>query len=114
MTNYNDNGGIGFRLKDEAAGEVPVAFVVRSNGSKISEDEIKQYISQQVLFNLYQISRLIFLLWECQDEFKDYSLILLCKGVQSKIIFLLLVYCILYYYFTYVCCKNRKCKRIMN
>jgi len=108
MTNYNDNG-VGFRLKDEAAGEVPVAFVVRSNGSNISEDEIKQYISQQVLFNLYQISRLIFLLWECQKEFKDCSLILLCKCVQSKIIFLLLVYCILYYYITYVCCKNRKC-----
>jgi 4-coumarate--CoA ligase len=36
-------------LKDEVAGELPVAFVVRSNGSKISEDEIKQYISQQVL-----------------------------------------------------------------
>ena len=35
-------------MKDEAAGEVPVAFVVRSNGSKISEDEIKQYISKQV------------------------------------------------------------------
>lgn len=38
------------RMKDEAAGEVPVAFVVRSNGSKISEDEIKQYISKQVNF----------------------------------------------------------------
>ncbi|XP_061361713.1 4-coumarate--CoA ligase CCL1-like isoform X1 [Gastrolobium bilobum] len=37
-------------LKDEAAGELPVAFVVRSNGSKITEDEIKQYISQQVVF----------------------------------------------------------------
>ncbi|CAL9149228.1 4-coumarate--CoA ligase 1-like [Musa acuminata AAA Group] len=37
-------------MKDEAAGEVPVAFVVRSNGSKISEDEIKQYISKQVVF----------------------------------------------------------------
>lgn len=35
-------------MKDEAAGEVPVAFVVRSNGSKISEDDIKQYISKQV------------------------------------------------------------------
>lgn len=40
-------------MKDEAAGEVPIAFVVRSNGSKISEDDIKQYVSKQVrsLFN---------------------------------------------------------------
>ncbi|KAL5066042.1 hypothetical protein RYX36_027779 [Vicia faba] len=37
-------------LKDEVAGELPVAFVVRSNDSKISEDEIKQYLSQQVVF----------------------------------------------------------------
>ncbi|KAI5348744.1 hypothetical protein L3X38_001631 [Prunus dulcis] len=37
-------------MKDEAAGEIPVAFVVRSNGSKISEEEIKQYISKQVVF----------------------------------------------------------------
>ncbi|KAI4379820.1 hypothetical protein MLD38_006066 [Melastoma candidum] len=37
-------------MKDEAAGEIPVAFVVRSNGSQISEDEIKQYISKQVVF----------------------------------------------------------------
>ncbi|XP_062164660.1 4-coumarate--CoA ligase 2-like [Alnus glutinosa] len=37
-------------MKDEAAGEVPVAFVVKSNGSKISEDDIKQYISRQVVF----------------------------------------------------------------
>ncbi|RZS03916.1 hypothetical protein BHM03_00034162 [Ensete ventricosum] len=41
-------------MKDEAAGEVPVAFVVRSNGSKISEDEIKQYISKQVKFSKNQ------------------------------------------------------------
>jgi len=39
-----------FSMKDEVAGEVPVAFVVLSNGSKISEQEIKQYISKQVLF----------------------------------------------------------------
>lgn len=36
------------RMKDEAAGEVPVAFVVTSNGSVIGEDEIKQFISKQV------------------------------------------------------------------
>lgn len=41
-----------FRMKDEAAGEVPVAFIVRSNGSKITEDEIKQYISKQVKINV--------------------------------------------------------------
>ncbi|XP_048133458.1 4-coumarate--CoA ligase 2-like [Rhodamnia argentea] len=37
-------------MKDEAAGEVPVAFVVKLNGSIITEDEIKQYISKQVVF----------------------------------------------------------------
>ncbi|XP_044463078.1 4-coumarate--CoA ligase CCL1-like [Mangifera indica] len=37
-------------MKDEAAGEVPVAFVVRSNGSKITEEEIKKYIYDQVIF----------------------------------------------------------------
>ncbi|KAK7265279.1 hypothetical protein RJT34_32897 [Clitoria ternatea] len=46
-------------MKDESAGEVPVAFVVRSNGSKITEDEIKQYISQQVVF-YKRISRVFF------------------------------------------------------
>ncbi|KAJ6839981.1 putative 4-coumarate--CoA ligase 3 [Iris pallida] len=37
-------------MKDEVAGEVPVAFVVRSNGSEITEGEIKLYVSQQVIF----------------------------------------------------------------
>ncbi|KAK4790422.1 hypothetical protein SAY86_017726 [Trapa natans] len=46
-------------MKDEAAGEIPVAFIVRSNGSKISEDEIKQYISKQVVF-YKRISKVFF------------------------------------------------------
>ncbi|XP_059287265.1 4-coumarate--CoA ligase 2-like [Lycium ferocissimum] len=37
-------------MKDEVAGEVPVAFVVRANGSNISEEEIKKYVSEQVIF----------------------------------------------------------------
>ncbi|CAN8275877.1 unnamed protein product [Cochlearia groenlandica] len=35
---------------DEVAGEVPVAFVVRSNGNEISEEDIKEYIAKQVVF----------------------------------------------------------------
>ncbi|KAE8696355.1 4-coumarate--CoA ligase 1 [Hibiscus syriacus] len=37
-------------MKDEATGEVPVAFVVRSEKSQISEDEIKQYILKQEVY----------------------------------------------------------------
>ncbi|KAL2338623.1 hypothetical protein Fmac_013069 [Flemingia macrophylla] len=55
--NISDAAVVG--MKDEAAGELPVAFVVRSNGSKITEDEIKQYISQQVVF-YKRISRVFF------------------------------------------------------
>ncbi|XP_049365553.1 4-coumarate--CoA ligase 2-like [Solanum verrucosum] len=46
-------------MKDEQAGEVPVAFVVRSNGSTITEDEIKDFISKQVIF-YKRIKRIFF------------------------------------------------------
>ncbi|KAJ1280401.1 hypothetical protein BS78_04G229800 [Paspalum vaginatum] len=36
--------------KDEAAGEVPVAFVVRAADSDIAEEAIKEFISKQVVF----------------------------------------------------------------
>ncbi|XP_006393012.2 4-coumarate--CoA ligase 1 [Eutrema salsugineum] len=37
-------------MKEEAAGEVPVAFVVKSKDSKLSEDDVKQFVSKQVVF----------------------------------------------------------------
>ncbi|URE38225.1 4-coumarate-coa ligase [Musa troglodytarum] len=46
-------------MKDEVAGEVPVAFVVRANGSQITEEEIKQYVSKQVVF-YKRINRVFF------------------------------------------------------
>jgi len=47
-------------MKDEAAGEVPVAFVVISNGyTDTTEDEIKQFISKQVFFFPFHIFTII-------------------------------------------------------
>ncbi|XP_020570764.1 4-coumarate--CoA ligase 1-like [Phalaenopsis equestris] len=37
-------------LRDDLCGELPVAFVVLSNGHEVTEDEIKQYVSKQVVF----------------------------------------------------------------
>ncbi|XP_009145505.2 4-coumarate--CoA ligase 4 isoform X2 [Brassica rapa] len=36
-------------MKDEVADEVPVAFVVRSKGSQLTEDDIKNYVNKQVV-----------------------------------------------------------------
>ncbi|CAA2967842.1 4-coumarate-- ligase 1 [Olea europaea subsp. europaea] len=47
-------------MEDEQAGEVPIAFVVISNGSSITEDEIKQFISKQVIF-YKRINRVFFI-----------------------------------------------------
>ncbi|KAL4335283.1 hypothetical protein GQ457_07G030650 [Hibiscus cannabinus] len=47
-------------MNDVAAGEIPVAFVVKSDKSEISEDEIKQYISKQVVF-YKRIGRVFFI-----------------------------------------------------
>jgi hypothetical protein len=37
---------------DEIAGEVPVAFIVRIEGSAISENEIKQFVAKEVMLSL--------------------------------------------------------------
>lgn len=36
------------RMEDELAGEVPVAFVVKTNGSYVAEDDIKAFVAKQV------------------------------------------------------------------
>ncbi|CAN6177293.1 unnamed protein product [Urochloa humidicola] len=37
-------------MKDELAGEVPVAFIIRTEDSEISGDEIKQFVAKEVVF----------------------------------------------------------------
>ncbi|KAF0906125.1 hypothetical protein E2562_009116 [Oryza meyeriana var. granulata] len=37
-------------MKDDLAGEVPVAFIVRTDGSEITEDEIKKFVAKEVVF----------------------------------------------------------------
>ncbi|TVU32815.1 hypothetical protein EJB05_24573, partial [Eragrostis curvula] len=37
-------------VKDDLAGEIPVAFIVRTEGSEVTEDEIKQFVAKEVVF----------------------------------------------------------------
>ena len=37
-------------MKDEEAGEIPVAFVVRSGEADVSEGQVKKYVAEQVVF----------------------------------------------------------------
>ncbi|KAM3297570.1 hypothetical protein ACQJBY_039466 [Aegilops geniculata] len=37
-------------MQDELTGEIPVAFIVRIEGSEISESEIKQFVAKEVVF----------------------------------------------------------------
>ncbi|KAK1363941.1 4-coumarate--CoA ligase [Heracleum sosnowskyi] len=50
LTHPNISDAAVVPMIDKKAGEVPVAFVVRSNGSSTTEDEVKQFISKQVVF----------------------------------------------------------------
>ncbi|KAF5950062.1 hypothetical protein HYC85_012055 [Camellia sinensis] len=44
-------GGIGLiSPDDDVVGEVPVAFVVRSNGLELTEDAVKEFIAKRVVF----------------------------------------------------------------
>ncbi|XP_076893618.1 4-coumarate--CoA ligase 2-like [Bidens hawaiensis] len=46
-------------MVNDVAGEVPVAFVVKINGSGVTEDDIKQFVSKQVVF-YKRINRVFF------------------------------------------------------
>ncbi|RDY01547.1 4-coumarate--CoA ligase 1, partial [Mucuna pruriens] len=61
LTHPNISDAAVVPMKDEAAGEVPVAFVVRSNGyTDTTEEDIKQFISKQVVF-YKRINRVFFI-----------------------------------------------------
>jgi len=35
-------------MKDDLAGEIPVAFIMRTEGSEVTEDEIKKFVAKEV------------------------------------------------------------------
>ena len=71
-------------MKDEVAGELPVAFVVRSNGSKISEDDIKHFISQQVLVTLYLSFNLFIVLVIAKSNMLAFETFFLAISLRSR------------------------------
>ncbi|XP_047327333.1 4-coumarate:CoA ligase 1-like [Impatiens glandulifera] len=50
ISHPNIAGAAVVAMKDERAGEIPVAFIVKSNGSEINEEDIMKYISDQVIY----------------------------------------------------------------
>ncbi|ESQ47749.1 hypothetical protein EUTSA_v10020439mg [Eutrema salsugineum] len=46
-------------MKDEVAGEIPVAFVVRSKGSRLVENDVKSYVNKKVV-HYKRIKRVFF------------------------------------------------------
>jgi acyl-CoA synthetase (AMP-forming)/AMP-acid ligase II len=44
-----------YRMKDELAGEVPVAFTMRIEGSNICENEIKQFVAKEVRYSRFSL-----------------------------------------------------------
>lgn len=39
------------RYPNEEAGEVPIAFIVRRPGRDLNENQIKEFISEKVIYN---------------------------------------------------------------
>ncbi|XP_076893619.1 4-coumarate--CoA ligase 2-like [Bidens hawaiensis] len=60
LTHTDISGVAVVPMENEAAGEVPVAFVVKINGSCVTEDDIKQFVSKQVVF-YKRINRVFFI-----------------------------------------------------
>lgn len=42
-----------FRLEDEEAGEIPMAYVVRAAGCQLSEDQVIKFVASQVCLDTF-------------------------------------------------------------